>query len=179
MATLAARLMVLATVRHLEPATGYAVRKQLLDQGADAWGGVSTASIYSVLRTLTRHGHLEELDDPTGVRQNTKAYRTTAQGITEFDTLWRRAIETVEPAQPLAFHVAITLTAFVTRDDYVSALRHRLSRLELRAGPPAGLLPPQIANAARLWSSLAEAEARWIRETIELAERDDTQLGFA
>ena len=71
------RLIVLATVRHLEPATGYAIRKRLVEQGVEAWGGVSVASIYSVLRTLTKHGQLEELDDPTGVRRNTKAYRTT------------------------------------------------------------------------------------------------------
>ena len=67
------RLIVLATVRHLEPATGYAIRKRLIEQGVEAWGGVSVASIYSVLRTLTKHGQLEELDDPTGVRRNTKA----------------------------------------------------------------------------------------------------------
>lgn len=179
MAAIAVRLMVLATVKHLEPATGYAVRRHLLDQGADAWGGVSTASIYSVLRTLTRHGHLEELADPTGVRQRTKAYRTTAQGRRELRALWRSAIETVDPAHPLAFHVAITLTALVAREDYVAALRCRLERLEARAGAPAGELPPQTANAARLWASLAEAEARWLRETIALAEREDDELGFA
>src|SRR5690348_12951299 len=101
MAADAVRLMVLATVRHLEPATGYAVRKHLLDQGADAWGGVSVASIYSVLRTLTRHGHLTELDDPTGIRKATKAYRTTAPGRDALHALWRTAIETIDPARPL------------------------------------------------------------------------------
>ena len=52
----------------------------VIEQGVEAWGGVSVASIYSVLRTLTKHGQLEELDDPTGVRRNTKAYRTTEAG---------------------------------------------------------------------------------------------------
>ena len=91
------RLIVLATVRHLEPATGYAIRKRLVEQGVEAWGGVSVASIYSVLRTLTKHGQLEELDDPTGVRRNTKAYRTTEAGREEFLALARRALETVDP----------------------------------------------------------------------------------
>lgn len=40
-------------------------------------------------------------------------------------------------------------------------------------------LPPQTANAARLWRDLADSEVRWIRETIEIVERDLSQLGFA
>jgi DNA-binding PadR family transcriptional regulator len=151
--------MVLATVRHLEPATGYAVRKHLLDQGADAWGGVSVASIYSVLRTLTRHGHLTELDDPTGVRKATKAYATTAQGREELHTLWRTAIETIDPARPLAFHVAITLTALVDPDEYVDALTARLATLDRLAEQPLPDLP-----AAKLWRALGDAERAWLRE---------------
>lgn len=155
----AVRLMVLATVRHLEPATGYAVRKHLLDQGADAWGGVSVASIYSVLRTLTRHGHLEELDDPTGVRRATKAYRTTTTGRAELHALWRRAIETIDPARPLAFHVAITLTELVDADEYVDALKTRLATLDRLAQRPLPALP-----AAKLWRALGDAERAWLRD---------------
>lgn len=162
----AVRLIVLATVRHLEPATGYAVRQHLLDQGADAWGGVSVASIYSVLRTLTRHGQLEALDDPTGVRKATKAYRLTASGREELQALWRSAIETVDAAHPLAFHVAITLTELVSRTDYEDALRARLAALDRLAQLPLPLEPPQVANAARLWQGLAEVERRWLEETI-------------
>lgn len=158
--------MVLATVAHLEPATGYAVRKHLLDQGADAWGGVSVASIYSVLRTLHRHGHLEELDDPTGVRERTKAYRMTASGARELHALWRTAIETVDPARPLAFHVAITLTELVSREDYTDALRHRLETLDRLAQRPLPDEPPPVAHAARLWKALGEAERSWLRESI-------------
>ncbi len=173
------RLIVLATVQHLEPATGYAVRKRLLEQGVDVWGGVSVASIYSVLRTLTRHGHLEEIDDPTGVRKQTKAYRTTDAGRRELHALWRSAIETIDVAHPLAFHVAITLTALVTREDYVDALRTRLQTFEARTGGPLpDQLEPQVANAARLWKRLAKAEKKWLRETIALAERADSALGF-
>jgi DNA-binding PadR family transcriptional regulator len=170
MAADAIRLMVLATVQHLEPATGYAVRKHLLDQGADSWGGVSVASIYSVLRTLTRHGHLEELDDPTGVRERTKAFRTTRSGEKELQSLWRNAIETVDAARPLAFHVAITLTALVSHADYVDALRNRLATVERLATFPLPEDPPQVANAARLWRELGAAEARWLAETIERAD---------
>lgn len=166
MAADAIRLMVLATVQHLEPATGYAVRKHLLDQGADSWGGVSVASIYSVLKTLTRHGHLEEIDDPTGVRARTNAYCTTPSGQTELRTLWRSAIETVDAARPLAFHVAITLTELVSREDYVDALHSRLSTLERLAQHPLPAQPPPVANAARLWKALAAAERQWLRETI-------------
>jgi DNA-binding PadR family transcriptional regulator len=173
------RLIVLATVWHLEPATGYAVRKHLLEQGIDAWGGVSVASVYSALNTLTRHGRLEEISDPTGIRANTKAYRTTESGRREFDVLWQSAIETVDRAHPLAFHVAITLTAFVTKHSYVSALRSRLETLEHGTSAPPGNPPPQTRNAARLWKQLADTEAKWIRETIELAEQSHDGLGFA
>jgi DNA-binding PadR family transcriptional regulator len=174
------RLIVLATVTHLEPATGYAVRKHLVDQGVEAWGGVSVASIYSVLRTLTRRGHLEEIDDPTGIRKNTKAYRTTPSGRQELGALWKDAIETVEPAHPLAFNVAITLTALVPQHRYVTALRERLKTLEdrLRASLPEAP-PPQVRNAARLWRELAATEAEWIRETIEAASRADNDFDFA
>src|SRR5690349_13472401 len=138
------RLIVLATVRHLEPATGYAVRKHLVAQGVEAWGGVSVASIYSVLATMTRHGHLEQLDDPTGIRKQTKAYRTTEAGRREFHALFKQAVETVDPAHPLAFHVAITLTALVARRDFVDALTNRLATLERRRRAPAPTLPPQV-----------------------------------
>lgn len=161
-----ARLIVLATVIHLEPATGYAIRKRLVEQGVEAWGGMSVASIYSVLKTLTRHGRLEELDDPTGVRRATKAYRTTAAGRAEFAALWRRALETVDPAHPLAFNVAITLTALIPRDEYDAALRVRLATLEERLAAPAFELPPEVEHAAELWRRLAETEAAWIRETL-------------
>ncbi|MDA0184996.1 PadR family transcriptional regulator [Solirubrobacter phytolaccae] len=161
MAADAVRLMVLATAAHLEPATGYAVRKHLLDQGADRWGGVSVASIYSVLRTLTRHGHLEELDDPTGVRKATKAYRLTASGREELRAVWRRAIETVDAAHPLAFHVAITLTELVPHAEYVDALRSRLTTLDRLAELPLPDLP-----AARLWRALGAAERAWLREMV-------------
>jgi DNA-binding PadR family transcriptional regulator len=165
-----ARLMVLATVLHLQPATGYAVRKHLLAQGVEAWGEMSVASIYSVLRTLTRHGHLEEIADPTGVRASTRAFRITDQGRREFHALWLRSIEVIDPARPLAFHVAITLTALVPRRDYVAALGCRLQQLDQRlAAAPAGL-EPATANAVELWRALAEAEAQWIRETLRLAD---------
>ena len=173
------RLIVLATVWHLEPATGYAIRKHLLAQGIDVWGGISVASIYSALGTLSKHGHLEQLSDPTGIRTNTTAYRTTESGRREFDALWRSAIETVDPAHPLAFHVAITLTAFVTKNSYVTALRRRLATLEGRAPGTPRDAPPQTRNAARLWRGMANTEARWIRETIDLAEHPDHELGFA
>jgi DNA-binding PadR family transcriptional regulator len=174
------RLIVLATVTHLEPATGYAIRKHLVDQGVEAWGGVSVASIYSVLRTLTRHGHLEEIDDPTGIRINTKAYRITPSGRQELGALWKDAIETVDPAHPLAFNVAITLTALVSRDRYVAALGERLKTLEgrLQASLPEAT-PAQVRNAARLWKALAATEAEWIRATIEAASRADNDYGFA
>jgi DNA-binding PadR family transcriptional regulator len=178
MAATDTRLIVLATVWQLEPATGYAVRKQLIDQGIDVWGGVSVASIYSVLRTLTKHGRLEEIDDPTGVRAKTKAYRVTESGRREFHALWQNAIETIEPAHPLAFHVAITLTAFVTRDTYVMALRRRLRALEHGIGSPPEHVPAQIRNALRLWRQLAATESEWIRQTIERAQRPDSGLGF-
>jgi DNA-binding PadR family transcriptional regulator len=179
MAATDTRLIVLATVWHLEPATGYAVRKHLVDQGIEAWGGISVASIYSALRTLTKHGHLEEIGDPTGIRARTTAYRVTASGRREFHALWRSAIETVDPAHPLAFHVAITLTALVTKEAYVAALRQRLDTLEQRARTPLPDAPAQTQNAARLWQRLADAEAQWARQTIERASRPGDGLGFA
>lgn len=180
MASTDIRLIVLATVWDLEPMTGYAVRKHLVDQGVESWGGISVASIYSALKTLTKHGRLEEIGDPTGIRTNTKAYRITESGRREFHGLWQTAIETIEPAHPLAFHVAITLTAFVTKDNYISSLRRRLNTLEHRLSSDAPAeIPAQTRNAARLWKQLAEAEADWIRQTIELAERPDNGLSFA
>ena len=116
MSTTDIRRIVLATVSDLEPATGYAARKRLVDQGVDVWGGVSVAFVYSALSTMAKHGWLDELGDPAGIRARARAYRTTAPGRRGFHTLWRSAIETVDPARPLAFHVAITLTALVTRE---------------------------------------------------------------
>src|SRR4051794_12344985 len=129
MAAADARLIVLATVMDLEPVTGYAVRKHLLDQGVEAWGGISVSSAYSVLRTLTRHGQLEEIDDPTGLRRRTKAYRLTDAGHRELLALWEHAIATVDPARPVGFHVAATLTALVTKERYINGLQRRIEAL--------------------------------------------------
>ncbi|MBO9533646.1 MAG: helix-turn-helix transcriptional regulator [Solirubrobacteraceae bacterium] len=175
-----ARLIVMATALDLEPATGYAVRKHLLEQGAGEWGGLSVASIYSVLRTLAGHGWLEELADPTGVRKDTRAYRSTDAGRDAFQELWRASVETIDSSRPLAFHVAITLTALVTEQRYVAALSTRLAQLDERLGAPvpAGL-PAQVENAMVLWRALAEREAAWIRATLDRVGRDAVAFGFA
>ena len=106
------------------PATGYAIRKRLVEPGVEAWGGVGVASIYSVL---------------------------------------------VDPAHPLAFHVAITILALIPRELYIDARQKRLATLERNLTAELSDLEPEVRNAARLWRQLAETEASWVRETIGAA----------
>ena len=46
--------------------------------------GVSVASIYSALKTLTKRGHLQEIGNPMGIRENGRRTRLprTAAGST-------------------------------------------------------------------------------------------------
>lgn len=80
------------------------------------------------------------------------------------------------PSTP-AFLVAITPTAFVTKHTYLAVLRRGLNPLEhgTVALPPDA--PPQMRNAGRLWTGLAEVEARWIRKTLQRGV--DHELAFS
>ena len=171
------RLTVLATVMLLEPVTGYAVRKHLLEQGIQAWAGTRRLDL---LRPGYAHAPraARGARRPHGVRHKIKAYRLTDAGHREFLALWNQAIARVDPGHPVGFHVAITLTALVTDTQYIDALRRRVNALETTAhsepDPPA-----QVAHAARLRARLRQAEIDWLHETIETVQCSDHGFDFA
>ena len=97
---LMARLLTLWLLAE-RPLTGYEIKKALTDDGMRFWFGLEDGSIYSVLRTLTKHGHAEIVaTEQHGNRPTRTRYRITAAGRRHYRELLVEALAT--PALPVA-----------------------------------------------------------------------------
>jgi DNA-binding PadR family transcriptional regulator len=75
-----ARLLVLWLLAERQ-LTGYEIKKALSDEGMKFWFGLEDASIYSTLRTLTKHGHAQIVGtEQQGNRPARTRYRITNEG---------------------------------------------------------------------------------------------------
>jgi hypothetical protein len=76
------RLLVLGATRQEQPATGYAIMRELTSWGVQEWASVNPGSIYGALRALVKDGFVTEVTDPVakggrGHRDSTR-FRLTA-----------------------------------------------------------------------------------------------------
>ena len=60
------RLLLLGVVRIFQPAYGYQLRRELLTWNVQEWANINPGSIYTGLRTLAKHGYLQELEEGPG-----------------------------------------------------------------------------------------------------------------
>lgn len=97
-----ARLLVLWLLAE-RAAHGYQIKRSLTDAGLAFWFGLEDASIYSVLRTLLRHGQVREVArERAGGRPTRTRYAITAAGRRHYDELLTEAIRSVRvPVAPV------------------------------------------------------------------------------
>ncbi|HJV94902.1 MAG TPA: PadR family transcriptional regulator [Albitalea sp.] len=158
------RLLVLWLLAE-QPLHGYRIKRALDDAGLAFWFPVEFASIYSVLRTLVKNGHAEELGlEQDGARPERMQYRITRQGRAHYRELLARAW--AEP-EPPAERVQVALAALpdlpppqleAALHQRKQALVERLAQCEaLRRAAP----HPAMVERTR---ALARADLQWLEQ---------------
>ena len=130
------RLLVLGAARQEQPATGYAIMRELTSWGVQDWASVNPGSIYGALRALVKDGLVvedAEAPSPTarGYKNSTK-FRLTGEGQSAFTDLLRNALWEVTPYAAAPFMAALCFLVELTRDEVTAAIEERIARLESR-----------------------------------------------
>jgi DNA-binding PadR family transcriptional regulator len=128
------RLLVLGATRQEQPATGYAIMRELIGWGVQDWASVNPGSIYGALRALDKEGLL--IQDVNGAPKSGRAhknsikYRLTTEGEVSFINLLRSALWEVDPYQTAPFMAALCFLVELSRDEVVAGIEERSVRLE-------------------------------------------------
>lgn len=142
---------------------GYEIKKALSDDAMDVWFGLDDASIYSALRTLTKHGHTKEIGtEQVGGRPTRTRYAITAAGRRYYRQLLLESMAT--PKLPVAaIDVALAAQGDLDPAAVSDALAQRAKALDemaatmerARRGAPSVAIPDR--NLA-----IIEAEQTWL-----------------
>ena len=156
------RLLVLWLLSE-QPLHGYRIKRALDDEGLSFWFPVEFASIYSVLRTLVKNGHAEELGlEQEGARPERMLYRISREGRSHYRELLQRAWG--EPESP-AERVQVALAALpdLPAPQLQAALHARKQALVERLAQCDALqrAAPQPAMAQRT-KALTRADLQWL-----------------
>lgn len=159
-----ARLLVLWILSE-RACYGYEIKKALTDRGMAFWFGLEDASVYQVLRTLTRHGHAREVGvEQPGARPPRTRYALTGSGRRHYAELLHRAGGTVAlPVAPVDVVLAArgdldadeVADVLATRADALRRLRREID--EHRTACP----HPAIADRS---AALVDAELAWLTD---------------
>ncbi|GAA1048404.1 PadR family transcriptional regulator [Arthrobacter russicus] len=126
----ATRLLVLGVVRIFEPAHGYLLLQELNSWRVDQWANVKPGSIYSTLRTLSKDGllHVVSTTEAAGSAAKT-SYRTTPDGIAEFERLVKRSITDVGSPSIATTMSGIGFLPFLERAEVIELFEQRQAAL--------------------------------------------------
>jgi DNA-binding PadR family transcriptional regulator len=156
------RLLVLWLLSE-QPLHGYRIKRALDDEGLAFWFPVEFASIYSLLRTLVKQGHAEELGlEQEGARPERMLYRISRKGRLHYRALLERAwAEPDPPGERLL--VALAALPDLAADRLQAALRQRRRALTERLAQCAALAgaAPEPAMVERTLS-LTRADLAWL-----------------
>ncbi len=157
-----ARLLVLWLLSE-RSSYGYEIKKALGDEATSFWFSLDDASIYSALRTLTKHGHAREVGvERDGRRPRRTRYAITSQGRRHYRELLVEALAT--PMLPVApIDVALAARGDLDPATVGEALARRAASLDdlattidaVRPGTPSA----EIANRN---AAIVDAERRWL-----------------
>lgn len=157
-----ARLLILWLLSE-QPLHGYRIKRALDDDGLAFWFPVEFASIYSVLRTLVKHGHAEESGrEQEGARPERALYRITRPGRAHYGDLLEQAWSELDPPAE-RIQVALAALADLPPARLLSALHTRKQALVERLAQCEALrrAAPQPAMADRT-RALTHAELDWL-----------------
>lgn len=175
------RLLILGSLRFLQPAHGYEIRRELESWSAENWANIAYGSIYHALKKMAEEGLIE----PTGTdRVNNRPARTTYAvtefGESEFHRLLREYWWEMKPVVD-PFQVALSFMSDMPRDELIAALRRRAAAYrsaveQFEYGKRSKAMheaPRHVAEIFNLAAAQCEASARWAEETIEKVERGE------
>ncbi|TCC53773.1 PadR family transcriptional regulator [Kribbella capetownensis] len=167
------RLLLLGVVRIFQPAYGYQLRRELITWDVQDWANINPGSIYTGLRTLAKHGYLQELDEESGQRPGRTSYKLTADGETEYFSLLRGMLWTVDSFHPDKMQAALAFLWSLRRDEVLAALEARITQVEswLKAEPfserqilEAPATPNHVVEMFRISTARDKGELEWTRE---------------
>jgi DNA-binding PadR family transcriptional regulator len=96
------------------------------------WANINPGSIYTGLRTLAKHGFLQEIEGADSKPGRT-SYKLTVDGESEYFTLLRKALWSVDGFQPDQMQAALSFLWSLRRDEVIAALESRIVQLEQQA----------------------------------------------
>lgn len=168
------RLLLLGVVRIFQPAYGYQLRRELLTWNVQDWANINPGSIYTGLRTLAKHGYLQELEE--GGRPGRTSYKLTTDGETEYFSLLRQMLWNVDSYHPDRMGVTLSFLWSLRRDEVLAALEARITQLEQRqkAEPFAERqvredpgTPNHVIEMLRITAARDRGELEWTRSFRE------------
>ena len=172
----ATRMLVLGVVQIFGPANGYQLRRELLSWGVQSWARVNPGSIYSMLATLAKHGHVDQVELAGSDYRAVTVYRPTASGTAEFRRIVELALRTVDQTNPTDFRAAMSFALFLTREQFLAAcadrqssLDHDRAEIDRVLGPHddgGGRLPPHVAVEMQLERAVRDVERVWLARVI-------------
>lgn len=169
------RLLLLGVVRIFQPAYGYQLRRELLTWNVQDWANINPGSIYTGLRTLAKHGYLQEIEQDGAHRPGRTSYKLTADGETEYFSLLRGMLWTVDGFHPDKMQATISFLWSLRRDEVIAALEARISQLEtlLKSEPFAErqisedpATPNHVVEMLRITSARDRGELQWTHEFL-------------
>ena len=170
MAATETRLLLLGAVHIFGPVNGYQVRQELMSWRVDEWGHINPGSIYSVLNTLARQGHVRRHAVADGGRE-VGVYILTEAGTAEYLRLLEECLTTVDAFDAMRFHTAVNLMGTARRvqvsgwlERREAALREHIEGLkETRRELAKPLYPSHLQSIVDLGAKTARAEREWLR----------------
>jgi DNA-binding PadR family transcriptional regulator len=170
------RLLLLGVVRIFQPAYGYQLRRELMTWKVEHWANINPGSIYTGLRTLAKHGYLLELEEGAGNKPGRTSYKLTADGETEYFTLLRTALWSVDGFQPDRMQAALSFLWSLRRDEVLAALESRIVQLEQldklqpfkeRQIEEDAATPDHVVEMFRISSARDRGELEWTRSFLQ------------
>ncbi|MGZ0150718.1 PadR family transcriptional regulator [Kribbella sp. WER1] len=170
------RLLLLGVVRIFQPAYGYQLRRELLTWNVQAWANINPGSIYTGLRTLAKHGYLQEIAQDDAHRPGRTSYKLTADGETEYFALLRGMLWTVDGFHPDKMQATISFIWSLRRDEVIAALEARITQLEsaVKSEPFAErailedpATPNHVVEMFRITTARDNGELLWTRDFLE------------
>lgn len=175
------RLLVLGATRQEQPATGYAIMRELTSWGVQDWASVLPGSVYGALRALVKDGFVVEDAEPAakagGARKGSTKYRLTDEGESAFTDLLRSALWEVSPYRAAPFMAALCFLVDLTRDEVAAAIEERIARLESHLRQfefdekqvllPSDTKPPHGVEFVRLAAGRLQGELAFTRTLLD------------